>query len=172
LDNPVESLLNADHKSLDRLLGQVFAAIEARDADLSYRRLDRFWARLAVHIRAEHLHLFPFVLKAFDVRGIPPTGAIEIIRELHADHDFFMRELAKAIKMMRRAASGGGDEIDNVREILASVQRRLVRHNNVEEEQIYKLVDDSSPAESLLADSIQREIHNLPPRFGEKQGDE
>jgi signal recognition particle GTPase len=83
-----------------------------------------------------------------------------------------MRELAITIKMMRRVASGGGDEMDDVREILTSVHSRLVRHNNVEEEKIYKLVDNSSPAESRLADSIQREIHNLPPRFGESQGDE
>lgn len=29
-----------------------------------YQKLDLFWARLAVHIRAEHLHMFPALLRA------------------------------------------------------------------------------------------------------------
>ena len=57
------TLLADDHSAVDKLLLSVRAALEAQDASRSHAALDLFWARLAVHIRAEHLHLFPAVLQ-------------------------------------------------------------------------------------------------------------
>jgi hypothetical protein len=51
-----------DHVALDRMLKELKAALARRDVIAGHAKLDLFWARLAVHIRAEHLHLFPAVL--------------------------------------------------------------------------------------------------------------
>jgi hypothetical protein len=66
---------------------------------------------LVVHIRAEHLQLFPALLAASDGRqhvevdDAPAPGvkhmAVERLRE---DHDFFMRELAGAVNAARELA--------------------------------------------------------------------
>src|ERR1043165_845632 len=101
-------LLAHDHISLDGLLRDVIAALDAGDAQRSHARLDLFWARLAVHIRAEHLHLFPAILGALrekrggKIAAAPSLAeAQEAIEELRHDHDFFMRELAGAVQLMR-----------------------------------------------------------------------
>jgi hypothetical protein len=66
--------LAGDHVALDRLLKQLQATLNNGDVNACYASLDLFWAKLAVHIRAEHLHLFPGALKGHqrDCRG---TGA-------------------------------------------------------------------------------------------------
>lgn len=48
-----------DHGALDEVLSQLWKALDTGDVLVSHDKLDLFWARLAVHIRAEHLHLFP-----------------------------------------------------------------------------------------------------------------
>lgn len=63
LSKGTECLAN-DHVALDQLLKQLQAALNDGDVKACYARLDLFWAKLAVHIRAEHLHLFPRVLQA------------------------------------------------------------------------------------------------------------
>jgi hypothetical protein len=55
--------LAADHVALGRLLKELKTALSNDDVAVSYAKVDLFWAKLAVHIRAEHLHLFPDVLK-------------------------------------------------------------------------------------------------------------
>ena len=57
------------------------------------------WARLAVHIRTEHLHLFPAIARRVN-------AAERAIDRLRADHDFFMRELAQAIAILREFPQG------------------------------------------------------------------
>ena len=47
---------------MNDLLKQVLTALHNKDVEASYSKLDLLWARLAVHIRAEHLHLFPAVI--------------------------------------------------------------------------------------------------------------
>ena len=86
--------LSDDHHSVDEVLKQLLAALDHRDVQTSYARLDLLWARLAVHIRAEHLHLFPAVTK--HLREAQP-----MVEDLRTDHDFFMRELARAIAVLR-----------------------------------------------------------------------
>ena len=62
----IPKLLGHDHSELDELLGAFFAAVEKGDLDQSFDTLDVFWARLAVHIRTEHLHLFPTLIAAVE----------------------------------------------------------------------------------------------------------
>src|SRR2546423_10245376 len=92
-----------DHHGIDRILNQLETALKAEDVEAVDIRLDLFWARLAVHIRAEHLHLFPTVLRALQEREsaderLPSPGAAQkMIAHLRDDHDFFMHELASAV---------------------------------------------------------------------------
>src|SRR5215208_3407708 len=95
-----------DHAQLDALMKQLQRALKAGDLEAGYTTLDLFWARLAVHIRAEHLHLFPRVLSrlsklANQTVGPSPSLAQSIVAELRADHDFFMHKLAEAIGTLR-----------------------------------------------------------------------
>lgn len=59
-------LLVNDHAELDLLLRGLPAEFDRGAARDVLAKLDLAWARLAVHIRAEHLHLFPALLKAAD----------------------------------------------------------------------------------------------------------
>ena len=176
-----EGLLAEDHEALAKLLTALLAALDEGDAVTVFARLDLFWARLAMHIRAEHLHLFPAILRALD--GDPgeradktaaPAEAREAIAQLHRDHDFFMHELAAAIKIMRDCRTKAGDDgataIETVRQMIAKVRDRLEVHNQLEEDMVYrwpaKLL---APAEqTALAAQIRGEIRNLPPRFREE----
>ena len=179
----VHDQLESDHAELDRLLAGVFAAIDLEDCAEIYRRLDFFWARLAMHIRAEHLRLFPAVLHIKEAqfqnagRGKVPSDIAAVIDGLHADHDFFMRSLARAIKAMRLVFDFGNEAetLPAVREILEQVESRLIPHNRIEEQQIYPL----AAAEFIRADdlselsrTVKKELGNLPRRFAAGRGAE
>src|SRR4051794_25339917 len=103
----IENLLEEDHALLNDLVVQLCSALEERDVDRSFARLDLVWARLAVHIRAEHLCLFPALLDAAQQlstseNGIPRFDeAQSVVNQLRHDHDFFMFELARAVNTMR-----------------------------------------------------------------------
>lgn len=172
-------LLVDDHVELDGMLGQLIEALGEGDAERAFARLDLFWARLAMHIRAEHLHLFPSIISAVDgpdAEGKAEPSLAEEARStialLRDDHDFFMDELATAVKAMRelRAASGGErrtGELQRIREAILSLKNRLELHNRLEEERIYPLPAMllEAAAQSALAAQMKREIENLPPRF-------
>lgn len=154
--------LMEDHAELGDLLNQLIAALDANDIARSHATLDLFWARLAIHIRAEHLHLFPAVSHA--------PGAERTIEQLRTDHDFFMRELAQAIAVMRSLLGNAGGQavpqLEGVRAKIAVVQTRLEEHNEVEEEGIYLWTTNLSEAEqSDLAADVQKELENIPARF-------
>src|SRR4051794_3992865 len=93
-------VLSEDHTQLDHLLKTLVAALADAAATSVYEAHDLFWARLALHIRAENLQLFPTVLGAVDEarkadrNELPLETAEDDIETLRADHDFFMRELA------------------------------------------------------------------------------
>src|ERR1044072_7340629 len=61
--NATDILVN-DHAEVDALLRGLWDAFEGGEAEEVLAKLDYLWARLAVHIRAEHLHLFPALLAA------------------------------------------------------------------------------------------------------------
>jgi hemerythrin superfamily protein len=170
-------LLSRDHNDIDKITDQVFAALEVGDHQQGLTRLDYFWARLAMHIRAEHLHLFPALLKAplpksaNNEKAIGNVESLEgVIKQLRGDHNFFMSELAEAVKMMRTMQDDhDGDPLPlrEVKERLERVGRRLITHNDIEESQVYPLVESLlSPDEAAeILRKIKRELDTLPARF-------
>lgn len=175
---PEQNLLRADHKEVDNILDQVFAALERGDQRRALARLDYFWARLAMHIRAEHLHLFPSILGVTSSCGgveeddTAKAPSVErTIEQLRADHNFFMSELAGAVRAMRemRDDNNGGSlrDLVEVKERIEKIGRRLITHNAIEESQVYPLVESVlSPAEAAeIHRKMKLELGNLPPRF-------
>ena len=176
MNNPVESLLEDDHESLGRLLTKLDSELAKPNLSVAFELLDLFWARLAVHIRAENLHLFPALANSsaslFTGSGGLPTyaEAQSALAHLRSDHDFFMKELAEMIKIMREIAGGKtarSEEAENLRERLAIITTRLEAHNRLEEEQAYiwpsLLFDERTLTE--LKVRLRHELENLPPRF-------
>lgn len=167
-----------DHAEVDELIQSLFAALDAQETTASFERLDLLWARLAVHIRAEHLCLFPSILSALDksphcsLEDIPlPECVQEVLERLRADHDFFMVELARAVNVARQwFEAGNNPSADQFSEIKRRVQilgDRLARHNRLEEGQVYlwpKLLLSAHERLEISA-RMKREIDNLPPRF-------
>lgn len=99
-----------DHAEVDELLRGVMLAFDGGDAREVYPKLDYMWARLAVHIRAEHLHLFPALLSAAErvgrASGQPTAEEVrESVGRLRDDHDLFMRGLAAAVNEVRALAA-------------------------------------------------------------------
>lgn len=173
-----DELLGNDHAALDKLLRTLFVALDKAQIPAVFEHLDFFWARLAMHIRAENLHLFPAILSRLEdtksqVKDLPrPADALEAIAQLQADHDFFMHELAAAIKAVRRLKEDGQAEsashtLDEVRASITAISKRLETHNRIEEELVYGLpAKVLTPSEQrALTAGIERELQNLPPRF-------
>ena len=173
-----EGLLAEDHEALGKLLNALLAALDQRDAPTAFARLDRFWGRLAMHIRGEHLHLFPAILRALDgdigkLAGETPTlpEARAAIAQLRRDHDFFMHELAGAVKVMRDCRTTAGadstSQIESVRQVIATVRDRLEVHNNLEEDMVYRWPARLLKAadQAALEVEIRGELKNLPPRL-------
>ncbi len=175
-----EELLGNDHRQLDELLKALLAALEQSDTRTLFERLDLFWARLAMHIRAENLHLFPAILngpQANTAQGSENPFVAETretIDRLSADHDFFMHELAAAVKAVRTMIETSHSEtqaqtIDSVRRSITAVSKRLESHNEVEEKLVYLLPRKLlAPDEQVtIVERMRRELQNLPPRFSE-----
>src|SRR3712207_2351236 len=108
-------ILTHDHAEVDALLGELSQAFEGGRARGVFEKLDYLWARLAVHIRAEHLHLFPALLAARAVGqgegtddALAPGEVRMAVGRLREDHDFFMRELAGAVNDARALAAQDG----------------------------------------------------------------
>jgi hemerythrin-like domain-containing protein len=172
-------LLAHDHADLDGLLDELFATLDADEVSQCHAQLDYFWARLAMHIRAEHLHLFPVILSALGEKrseggGLPSLiEAQEMIALLRHDHDFFMRELARDINVLRELITTlPGDEtvaarLQQVRQTLTALSRRLAEHNRTEEASIYRWAEIalSAAEQNRLSDNLRREIENMPQRF-------
>ena len=163
-----------DHAQLDALLKQLQQALKTGDLEAGYTTLDLFWARLAVHIRAEHLHLFPRVLsrlsKTIDQTvGPSPSQAQSIVDELRADHDFFMHKLAVAIGTLRDMTNSDdvAERLKTIRETIIEVEKRLLVHNEIEERQVYNwstaLFDQQEQIELLTV--INKELAHYPSRF-------
>jgi hypothetical protein len=170
------TVLAHDHSELDAALAGLVSALADGDAARSLDALDLFWARLAVHIRAENLHLFPVLLRTAEIRrgstpiaGLPePKEIRHLLAQLRNDHDFFMSELTGAVKQLRSVCRTDQLEgLGEVREKIDAVSGRLDAHNALEESQVYLwaalLLD--SPEQTALNENIRRELENLPPRF-------
>lgn len=175
-----EGQLAEDHEALDKLLTALLIALDERDAPTAFARLDLFWARLAMHIRGENLHLFPAILGALHGdtgKSVDETSATaearEAIAQLRSDHEFFMHELSGGIKVMRESgAAAGGDstsQLDDVQQMIATLRNRLEAHNKLEEDLVYRLPAKLLEPEEQTALEVQirDELENLPPRFHE-----
>jgi Hemerythrin HHE cation binding domain len=173
------TLLAHDHSELDAALAELVSGLANGDAARSLDALDLFWARLAVHIRAENLHLFPALLRPAEFgRGsmrdasLPQPEEIRtLVAQLREDHDFFMIELAAAVKQLRALCSS--DQRAGLREVrqrINALSRRLDAHNALEESRVYPsvalLLDP--PQQLALDKNIRRELENLPSRFGNR----
>ncbi len=172
------SVMTDDHSEIDQLIHELLAALDKRDRAQSFEHLDLLWARLAVHIRAEHLWLFPSILEAPRTNftrshGTPQyekaQSAIDLLRH---DHDFFMRELSTAVNTMRKHGTVSDPVVTSgllreVRRCVVSVETRLQTHNQLEEEQVYTWVDAllGEAERSALTASMRHELENIPPRF-------
>lgn len=156
-------LLSDDHEAVGEVLKQLLTALENRDVAATHAKLDLFWARLAVHIRAEHLHLFPAIASK-------QSETAAVIDKLRADHDFFMRELAQAIGVLRefpRVSDTSAASLTPVLESVREIEERLAAHNELEEDQIYHCAGTilSEPEQLELATRIRTELENRPSRF-------
>lgn len=165
-----------DHSEVDKLLADLNAYLDSSDFVRSYGAADLFWARLAVHIRAEHLHLFPTVLRALsgssksDIEGaLSLNEAEKSVESLRDDHDFFMRELSRVVASLRTVATDGApdDRLAEVRRRIDAVKARLLKHNQIEEQGIYLWVATllNETGKEMLAKEVAKELDNMPPRF-------
>lgn len=180
METEVKKLLASDHAELDELLARFFSTFETGDVEQIYQKLDLFWARLAMHIRAEHLHLFPAILAAFQTRTQPSRDlpSLEIVKdkiaELQEDHNFFMRELVSAIKLLRQLRDADRQDISKsltkAREMIFAVKARLETHNELEESEVYEWADRllGAAGRGALSEKMRLELDNLPPRFEER----
>ena len=158
-------LLSDDHDAVHEVLQQLLTAFSNKDVQTSHAKLDLLWARLGVHIRAEHLHLFPAIASEF-------SEAQSIIDNLRADHDFFMHELAQAIGILRELPTLLASESDEAKwaavgDTVREIEKRLATHNEIEENQIYHLASTilSEPAQMELSARINAELEHRPSRF-------
>jgi hypothetical protein len=167
-----------DHAEVDALLRGLMSEFDRGGARGVLAKLDYVWARLAVHIRAEHLHLFPTLLAAAEGGGAAaaapsPAEVREGVERLREDHDFFMRELAEAVNATRELAAQAGPpdrgRLLQIKRRVLAVAERLGSHNRFEEQQIYLWPEAllGVEARAELARRMKREIENLPPRFSE-----
>lgn len=166
MDPAIEQILENDHKEVDGLLDRALASLDAAAYEPAYQAIDLFWARLAMHIRAEHLHLFPAVLRACD-----SSGVTVVIERLKSDHDTFMRELTFIIKQIR-GLGGAKPDNNDIRSRLLNIRGLLNEHNRIEEGSIYTEGLRNLPPNEFdrLAEAISRELAELPPRFSRLEG--
>jgi hypothetical protein len=175
----IDDLLEKDHDSIGDLIAGLCEALEGLDERRSFDLLDLVWARLAVHIRAEHLCLFPALLDAARERSSSGKDTARFddvekaIEQLRRDHDFFMTELARAVNLMRGMSHLERDaRLESLREVLqtvVAVRTRLAEHNRLEEEEVYRwpaiLFEPSRQAQ--LSECARHEIGNMPQRFSQ-----
>ena len=173
----VSEQLIDDHVALDKVLKQLQTALRSSDVETAHTKLDLFWARLAVHIRAEHLHLFPTVSSSLENAAVNPSvpsldEAQTVIAELRQDHEFFMHQLALAVEIMRELLTlpeqfTVPEGMNNVKKIVLEVERRLFRHNELEENQIYRWATIllNLEEQQKLQERITKELQNRPARF-------
>ena len=174
----VSEQLIDDHAALGKVLKELQTALRSSDLELAHNKLDLFWARLAVHIRAEHLHLFPTVLSGLEKAAVSHASAPSleeaqtVVAQLRHDHEFFMHQLALAVEIMRELSTlskqlVAPEGLNNVAKIVLEVEERLVKHNELEEAQIYRWVTIllNSDDQAKLERQITTELRKHPPRF-------
>ncbi|HKZ79594.1 MAG TPA: hemerythrin domain-containing protein [Pyrinomonadaceae bacterium] len=175
----ISELLEKDHESLGEILQDLESVLRRNNIDWAFELLDLFWARLAVHIRAENVCLFPAILNAspalFEASPDLPSfaEAKTAIEKLRGDHNFFMERLGGAVKTIRELLGNPNPSsecdaaLKEIQKTIVAVAERLATHNRLEEEQVYRwpVAILSSAELKLLRDALKQEIENLPQRF-------
>ncbi len=172
-----KDILSADHEELGRLLDRAFMSLERADGPNALASIDLFWARLAMHIRAEHLHLFPVLLRSnYSTENeqkddnSSPNSVTNIIEQLRSDHNWFMNELASLIKQMRLFVFSERSDAIAAIDRLETFRERLTIHDEIEEAEVYPLVEQIlEPAEVLALNMrIKKELEKFPLRFADR----
>ena len=98
------------------------------------------------------------------------TEAQTIVENLRVDHDFFMRELARAVGILREMKNSDEAALSAIAGTVREVENRLAWHNRIEEEQIYGQASIilTEPEQLELLAHINAELENRPPRFSER----
>ena len=172
------AILSNDHLELGALLLELLNSLDEANADEAYARLDTLWARLAVHIRAENVQVFPDILRALDAQRAAGRQDVEqsallraSIERLRSDHDVFMSELKDAVKAVRKVIDDRDGKQASV--VLRSLLHRLgtleraFENHNREEDSVYPMaasVLDSAVMDDLM-NRVRRELAALPPRL-------
>src|SRR5262249_45727867 len=114
---------------------------------------------------AEHLHLFPAI--GLRVAEVQPE-----LEGLRADHDFFMRELGRAVGILRElpkhiVAARDEAKLAEVADTVREIEKRLATHDEIEEGQIYRwsCIMLTQPEQLELLSRINAELENRPLRF-------
>jgi hemerythrin-like domain-containing protein len=157
----VDNILASDHDHLDQLLAGALRIFDRGDTEHAFIPLDLFWARLAMHIRAEHLHVFPALVRT--LKPVDDDATVKLIADLKKDHDFFMRELADIIKSMRKINDTSENVAAELKNRLVRIEKRLAAHNELEEKTIYPVTAQLGSAQ--LSSLVEKELNNIPPRF-------
>lgn len=132
-----------------------------------------------MHIRAEHRRMFPAILNATQDQSddVPPLESVkDLLAQLQRDHDFFVRELAAAVRLARGLVvedKNPKETIARIRKMVIAVHKLLETHNELEESQVYVMAEDIiDPSEKRgLTELMQKELDFLPPRFeGDRTG--
>lgn len=152
----ISARLTKDHHDLEVLTHEAEQALALGAAEPAFTALDRFWMRLAVHIRAEHKGVFPVLGTA-----LPELSAD--LGRLREDHDFFMASLAVAVRSMQ----GARPDFTKAGALLEAVRERMAPHNALEEGTIYAFADQLPPElRRQVGEVIARELAFLPERYG------
>lgn len=148
-------------------MAKLEGAISIADPVRTYHSLDLFWARLAVHIRSEHLVVFPAVLSTSSRSNSTHRDLAGLLASLREDHDYFIKQLARAIKAMRLVPEFGNEAetFVVVKDLVDGVKQRLIEHNRIEEEIVYPIVGSSSNDPDEIAYKTLEQLKNLPMRF-------
>jgi hypothetical protein len=149
--------LETDHRELDLIYREAVDALSSGDAADALAKVDLFWARLAVHIRAEHVRVFPTVPRT------PHND--DVIARLRRDHNKFMAALAEAVGLLRGPITS--TSVSEARALVLQLGEQLAEHNRLEEVTVYREADThlTHAQKADLALSIDAELKNLPPRL-------
>ena len=179
----VVTILSNDHVELGALLLELLSSLDEANVDEAYARLDTLWARLAVHIRAENVQVFPDILRALDAQTAAARQEVETsarlrasIERLRSDHDVFMSELKDAVKAMRpviddRDGKRTAVVLQSLRDRLGALEGAFESHNR-EEDSVYPMaasVLDSAEMGDLM-ERVRRELVALPLRLRDQPG--
>ena len=152
------------------MLNDLDVALSLADPIKTYHSLDLFWARLSVHIRAEHLVVFPAVKRSVAEDSSRQCELKDILARLRSDHDLFIKQLARAVKAMRLVPEFGNEAetFVIVKGLVDNVRQRLIEHNRIEEEVIYPMVgqsaNDNVDMDEISVETL-KQLTNLPSRF-------